>query len=56
MAVTFAAVVLFFSSIPIFTDIANEEWMSLLGAISFAIGAIIVAVNAAMGTLEDTVL
>lgn len=52
VAVTFAGIILFFSSIPIFLFIGENEWVSLLGAISLNADAIIVATCIATGEID----
>jgi len=50
--ITFAALLLFLSSLPLFTSIGRREWMSVLGVVCLNAGAIITAVSVAKGNIS----
>ncbi len=52
VAITFAAAVLFLTSISFYTAIAQREWMSLLGVVCLIAGAAMCAVTIARGETE----
>ncbi len=51
-AICFAAVLLFLSGIPAMRRISAQDWMGLLGTLSFTAGGIIVAVYISKGEIE----